>query len=182
MNKWFTTDWHLGHYNIMKYCNRPFDTTEEMDSTIISNFNDTVHAGDVVYYLGDFSFANIDEYFARLRQDITMFFIVGNHDKKIREIQKQRIIQGVYHLRDIKIEDQPITLCHYPMMSFNKSHYNAWQLYGHHHTDTNSSIPGKRFNVAIDLHSGKPLSLSEIKAEMDKRENNWDFINPKDRR
>jgi calcineurin-like phosphoesterase family protein len=29
---WFTSDFHLGHFNIIRYCNRPFVDTQEMNA------------------------------------------------------------------------------------------------------------------------------------------------------
>jgi calcineurin-like phosphoesterase family protein len=51
---WFTADFHLGHSNIIRYCNRPFPDTAEMDEAIIARLNASVKAEDELYYLGDF--------------------------------------------------------------------------------------------------------------------------------
>lgn len=50
-NIWFTADFRLGHKNIMRYCNRPFDTVEEMNRTIIERLNSLVKANDILYFL-----------------------------------------------------------------------------------------------------------------------------------
>jgi len=53
-NVWFTADFHLGHKNIIRYCNRPFDTVEEMNRTILDRLNSLVKTNDFLYFLGDF--------------------------------------------------------------------------------------------------------------------------------
>ena len=58
MNYWFTSDYHLGHFNIIEYCYRPFDSLEKMNKTIIRNHNSRVSEEDIVFHLGDFCFKN----------------------------------------------------------------------------------------------------------------------------
>jgi hypothetical protein len=42
INTWFTSDFHLGHQNIIRYCSRPFHSTGEMDEAILGNLNSLV--------------------------------------------------------------------------------------------------------------------------------------------
>ena len=93
-------------------------------------------------------------------------------------------------MKDIKIGNQPITLNHYPMYVWNKSHYGAWNLHGHIHSDdstykkleaihlNNSAFmrTGKILNVNIELWDFKPLSFDQLAEEMKKLPENWDFI------
>ncbi len=53
---WFISDIHFDHANIIKYCSRPFKSTEEMNTTIGRNWNNTIVPNDVVYFLGDMAF------------------------------------------------------------------------------------------------------------------------------
>lgn len=55
MEIYFTSDLHLGHDNIIRFCNRPFSSVEEMNDRIIQNYNSIVHKNDLVYILGDFN-------------------------------------------------------------------------------------------------------------------------------
>ena len=52
-NVWFTADFHFGHNDIIRYCNRPFRSVEEMDQTILDRLNASVKANDILYFLGD---------------------------------------------------------------------------------------------------------------------------------
>ena len=49
---YYIADTHFGHDNIRRLSNRPFKTIEEMDKTIIDNWNSRVTDNDDVYILG----------------------------------------------------------------------------------------------------------------------------------
>jgi len=86
MNYWWTSDYHFSHANIIKYCNRPFKTVEEMNETIIRKHNERVKPDDTVFFLGDFIFkggkeGGVDRYrLFEKRLNGKYIFIRGNHD------------------------------------------------------------------------------------------------------
>ena len=49
-----TSDWHLFHANIIKYCSRPFEGVDNMNRTLFENWNNTITEDDTVFFLGDF--------------------------------------------------------------------------------------------------------------------------------
>ena len=114
---------NFNHINIIKYCDRPFDSVHEMDSTIINNFNSKVTKLDHTIHAGDFTFKNPEPYIKQLNGSHT--FIRGNHD---------RWMNKTYHEMWIKtIEGQTIVACHYAMRVWPRSHYSSWMLYGQSH-------------------------------------------------
>ena len=184
-NIWFSSDWHLNHKNIIKNCNRPFQTVEEMDNSILYHFDRLVKSGDKFIFIGDMSFnKNTIKNFLNkdIIKHITFYYILGNHDPmkkdEIKSINKRIIVE---YLKDIKIDNQKITLCHYPMRSWNCSHWGAWMLHGHIHYNTNDKFKGKIYNVGVDLHNFNPVNYDTIKQYMDNKEDNWDFIGRKDK-
>jgi len=91
MTIWFTSDFHINHYNIIRYTNRPFKTLEEMNNTIIKKFNERVKEDDQVFFLGDFIFRSGSGrgegekdkpgYFQKQLNCKNIIYIGGNHDK-----------------------------------------------------------------------------------------------------
>ena len=53
---YFIADPHLGHRNVLRLCDRPFETIEEMNETIIQNWNSRVKNTDTVCIVGDMFF------------------------------------------------------------------------------------------------------------------------------
>ena len=63
---YFTSDMHFGHNNIIKLCQRPFSSAEEMDNCMIENWNKLVKAKDEIYILGDIAWGEPDKYLKQL--------------------------------------------------------------------------------------------------------------------
>ena len=80
------SDLHLEHENIIDYCDRPFETVDEMNETLVENWNTVVSPEDTVLYLGDLvPFERQDhvvlDWLEKLHGEI--IFIRGNHDKAV---------------------------------------------------------------------------------------------------
>ncbi len=152
---WFTADHHFGHTNIIEKCDRPFKTVEEMDVTLINNWNEVVKKQDRVYHLGDFAFSAIEKYRRRLNGDIVL--IRGHHDPK----QAKTTFGSVFDLRAIKIDKQKIVLCHYPLRTWEGSSKNSIHLHGHSHGRL-IDMPGS-LDVGVDCWQYYPISYEKIK-------------------
>ena len=53
MGRWWTSDHHFGHANIIRYCARPFTDADAMNRAMVDRWNDVVDDGDEVWMLGD---------------------------------------------------------------------------------------------------------------------------------
>jgi len=170
---YFTSDHHFGHFNIISFCKRPFDTTEQMNKALINNWNSTVEENDEVYYLGDFSFCSNGYTVGILNQlKGRKFFVVGNHDKKIIKrfefCSKFEWVKDYYELtiddKDASNGNQLVVLSHYPILSWIRSNRGSFMLHGHSHSNMNHLNEGvKRYDVGVDNNLFKPVSYEEIK-------------------
>ena len=151
---------HLGHKNIIKYSDRPFKSVEEMDTEIINRFNSVVKSDDTVYDLGDLCLSNFNVY--KYRFNGTLIRIKGSHDRDIKE--PRMMVVTPENLFDEYRNPISITLCHYAMRSWERSHYATWHLYGHHH----GKLPpyGLSFDVGVDCWNFYPVSLDQVKEKM----------------
>ena len=177
-NIWFTADFHAFHERIIGYTNRPFKLVSEMNDTILENYNTLISDDDIVFYLGDIAFGEENAIWTLRMMKGTKHFIIGNHDRKYVNVIKPNVA-SIHDLLDIEIDGQPITLCHYAMRVWHKSHFDSWMLYGHSH----GSLPpvGKQWDVGIDNNRFLPLSYETLKHIMKSRPHNENYI-PEDKR
>ncbi len=55
MTTWFTADTHFGHENIIKHCDRPFQSANHMDPVLIESVWAKVAPQDTLWVVGDFA-------------------------------------------------------------------------------------------------------------------------------
>ncbi len=168
MKKYFTSDYHFGHTNILKYDNRPYTDITTHDNDIIAKHNSIVTDEDEVYFLGDFTFSKDKKYIESLlvRLNGKKFFIKGNHDRSdmIKLYQKYGTYLG--ELAEIFVGEQKIVLCHYAMKVWNQSHKGTYHLYGHSHGTLPDDPNSLSFDVGINVWNYQPLEFEEIKRLM----------------
>jgi calcineurin-like phosphoesterase family protein len=179
----FTADNHFCHKNIIKYCFRPFDNVKDMNDAMINNWNKAVKKTDTVFVVGDFILSNnfneVKSILDSLNGDIIL--IKGDHDYSSTDIYPNRFIkiEDIFSLNLSNAPPDPlyVTLCHFAMRVWPKSHYNSWHLFGHSH----GHLPalGKSYDVGVDCNHFTPVPLEQIVEVMKKKEDNFNLIKPK---
>lgn len=164
---WFTSDLHLGHRAAISMCERSFKNVEEMNEILIRNFNSCVKKNDTVYILGDISHrmpvTEVNQLIGKMNGK--KILCKGNHDKKY----DATLFEGIYDFLEIVINGVNVSLMHYPMMSWPKSHYGSLHLHGHIHSKKDYNLQQKsegilRYDVGVDANEFYPVSIEQIKS------------------
>lgn len=164
---WFTSDTHFNHANIIRFCNRPFDSVGEMNEALITNWNGHISPNDTVYHLGDFSMGNASKILSRLNGNVCL--IRGNHDKH-RDIKDAAFgwIKDVYFLKTGKRASSWIWLSHYAHRRWPNAHHGSIHLYGHSHGE----LPGmgRSMDIGVDAFDYKPVHLDYVMKILNEKE------------
>lgn len=131
--KFYISDWHFGHKNVLAFDNRPFKSIEEMNNELIRRWNDVVSDGDIVYILGDMFWCTPSKAAPIMDQlNGQKFLIKGNHDKW-HDAKFDKKFVKIDEYMEVEDEGRKVVLCHYPIPCF-KNHFYGWiHLYGHVH-------------------------------------------------
>lgn len=188
---YFSSDHHVWHSNVIRYCNRPYNSVEEMNEALVRNWNEVVTSEDTVYCLGDFSLAHRPVEVFTPRLNGTKLLVPGNHDhchshhKKSRKPENREKWIRQYEEWGWKVLPEQATLdipgvatvnlCHLPYKTVDgdgktyDDKYDKWRptddgrwlLCGHVHEKW--KIKGRMINVGVDVWDMKPVSIEEIK-------------------
>ena len=183
-NLFFTSDWHLGHANVIKFDKRPFKDVDEMAQTIINNWNSVVDDDSIVYYMGDLFYkvkaSHIAYMMHQLKGEIRV--ILGNHDRLNQLVRMDRFSDIQSYQRVSVIDDenkygkQDLILSHYPHLIWDKHHHGCWHLHGHSHQNLTTTPYGRNtyynrkvIDVGCNGWNYTPISYQEIKDVMNKK-------------
>lgn len=168
-----TSDLHFSHFNICKYCHRPFTSRSDMDNTLIENWNSVVPEDGIVVCCGDFMLIhkpNTEAYLKFMRKlNGNILLIRGNHDRiPLNESPNGKLI-AVVDKAFIEVDGVKIYAEHYPCCAFN----GDYQVFGHIHTlndgtcyGIDGDVPAKlrknQYDVGVDQNNYRPISYWEL--------------------
>lgn len=183
---WFTSDWHLGHVNVIGYSGRPFGDVDEMNDALVERHNDLVADDDIVYVLGDVAMGKRAEslqHVQRFRGRLQL--IAGNHDhcwgplaKPGKEERHARMVAmyldaGFDTINDagqLTVSGRHVLLSHFPYAgdSQDEDRYldarpadrGAWLVHGHVHEAWRQR--GRQINAGVDAWNYRPVHVDEI--------------------
>lgn len=180
--KYFTSDTHFGHHNIIGYCGRPFDDVQKMNEAMLGNLQMTLTDSDDLYFLGDWSMS--EGYYGLLKNVPFrhLYFILGNHDKGAKLI-KHLGVDGldsrvtVVKELTITIDSYEFYLVHRPVVGSDR----IPTLCGHVHEKWTYMTPGVELseyknkgdktikvlkqpilNVGVDRHNFLPIPEGRV--------------------
>lgn len=182
----FISDMHIGHRNVLKFCNRPFLDVKDMSESLIKNWNSVVGKDDIVFDLGDMfwwdSRHEIKKFIGRLNG--TIYKVAGNHDMDIHKLFELCDTDKVILLDDVNQvfvagldKDKPskqleLWVSHTPQATW--PHFqHAPSFFGHIHsgplTDNAVDVPGKdlilkknQIDVGVDNWNYTPVDLETL--------------------
>lgn len=170
--KFYTSDLHFGHANVIKFDNRPFGTIEEMDRLLIEYWNGRVTDQDEIYIMGDLIFRSdkpAEWYLRQLKGK--KYLVIGNHEKAILNDDVARsyfeAIDKMMHITDGKNQ---IHACHFPIVEWNGYFRGHYHIHGHIHSrkDYKSfevmKSEERALNAGCMINNYMPVTFQELVA------------------
>lgn len=179
-NLFFTSDTHFYHNNIIKYCDRPFDSIEQMNNSLIENWNSVIAEDSIVFHLGDFCMGGKDWCPILEKLNGIKYLVTGNHDKVKDEYLSY--FKGVYEgFHMIEVGKKKLVLTHFPLLVFHGfGKEQIWNIHGHIHSTKKkcdlSEMPGfksylttalpNQYDVGVDFNDYTPISYRSLESKV----------------
>lgn len=189
----FSSDWHVGHANVLIFDNRPFKDLDHMHTVLVNNYNSSVPKDGVCYFLGDMGLGSSEALKnVMFRLNGTKVLILGNHDKGPNSMYNSGF-DVVMNSAMLVIAGEKVTLSHCPLRGlfredvsemknavltenwqgesrhgpFSVSNEGQFHLHGHIHSGPENKklkIDGRQYDVGVPGNGYRPVSISTIES------------------
>lgn len=165
---YYTSDLHFGYADIIKNEKRPFKTVEEMNESLIKNFNEVLSKDDILFILGDVAWHGYNPCTELKKIHGKKVLIKGNHDEALLKHKSFREcfidIRSTELFRD---GNKKIFLSHYPMAEWDGYYKGIYHFYGHvHNSDMGAGYLMKLYptavNVGVDCNNFYPKTAEQL--------------------
>lgn len=161
---WLTSDWHLGHRNITKYCGRPADWTERLWENVFR----LVKPCDTLIHLGDYAFRqrrdDLDVIWARM-PSCRRILVMGNHDKRSRcqKLPWDAVVTPGAQPLTAGYKGTVVLLSHRPGLA--PEGFKGINIFGHIHEKGQRlrwDGPTLHVNACVEHWEYRPFTLAEV--------------------
>lgn len=170
---YFISDLHFGSIKILEE-RKIFRNTDEMDLCLIEKWNNKVQQDDTVYIVGDLGGNYTGDLETRIANiNGNKILIQGNH-----EIQwlaggtflPSRYFAKIENYMEMTINGYYLTLCHYPLIEWDRSRkqQNSYMLHGHIHTRIEKTYTiikeyePRMLNCCPEINNYEPSTIDEL--------------------
>lgn len=194
----FTSDWHVGHDNVIKFDQRPFKDTDHMHRVLINNYNSSVTENDICYFAGDMGFCKA-ETLAKIMEELngTKVLLLGNHDRNTYSMYSQGF-DVVLNTAVFYIGKSRVSISHCPLPGIPREDISEmkgsaegenwhgesrqqmftsqdptvdYHLHGHCHKTPEERETDKQFDIGVRANNYRPVSISQIESWIAKNAN-----------
>ena len=155
------SDLHLGHDNIIEYCNRPFLDVDDMNGILWEYLGAALTPDKVLVVVGDLAMGQAvgESTWQALRSLICRqrHLVLGNHD--LTRVGTLRA-EGFDRVWSVMLSggEPPLIWTHYPLSQVPSGYVN---LHGHIHDDPPTRTP--HINVSVEQLDYAPVSLARLR-------------------
>jgi calcineurin-like phosphoesterase family protein len=172
-NIFFTADTHFGHAKSLSFVRpdgellRPFASCEEMDETMVENWNRVVGKHDKIYHLGDVVIPRKSLPILE-RLNGHKILIRGNHDQhcSIKDFtQYFEDVRGAFFFAPGSNFLGGLILTHIPVHPDCLSGHYRGNVHGHlhcHQVIKDGQVDPKYFNACVERNNFTPVSLDTV--------------------
>lgn len=154
------SDQHFFHVNVIDFSERPYMNVEEMNETLVANYNDYVGEDDICLWVGDVGFGSTTQINELIDQcNGYKILIIGNHDFNGKRLRKLNFDE-THLIYQVDVPGVSLVLTHYPMDNIFLPWFN---VHGHLHVypklDTGNVL---HYNVNCEAHNYRPEHIKNI--------------------
>jgi calcineurin-like phosphoesterase family protein len=164
---YFTSDTHFFHENIIKYCDRPFESMEEMNDTIKKRWNNQVDRHDTVWHLGDVSVPWKAKNYLEIVEELngSIRLVKGNHDQQYDDMEMEHLFYEIYEPPverefDVVVDDEEQTVDIPMLHDPHNAPLGRFSLVGHVHD--NWKFHPNALNVGVDVFNFEPIHEDQV--------------------
>lgn len=170
----FYSDPHIGHANIIKYCDRPFRNIVHMEHELIDRYNSVVHPDQTVLWVGDcfFKGAKHVQRAVLSRFNGRKVLVRGNHDKGADYMQSLGF-ETVVEEATLEIAGRTVRVNHFPYYNPEVDPFAdrfierrpekiKGEILIHGHTHSPIKVQDNCICACVEAWDYRPAKLSEI--------------------